>query len=176
MIATSWYMIVFRTVHILAGVAWVGSVFLLVLFVQPSVAAIAPAGAPFTAELLGKRRLIDRIIGMGVITIVAGLFLYWHDWHLYASFGDWLSSGFGASITIGMLAAIVALVIGISVTRPSLMRMLELGRQAAAAGGPPSPEIAAEMAALQARAKVYARASLALLVLAVITMAIHRYL
>ena len=137
MISTAWYMIVFRTVHILAGVVWVGSVFLLVMFVQPSVAAIAPAGAPFTAELLGKRRLIDRIIGMGVVTIVAGLFLYWHDWHLYASFGDWLGSGFGASLTIGMLAAIAALVIGISVTRPSLVRLLELGRQAAASGGRP---------------------------------------
>ena len=34
MISTAWYMIVFRTVHILAGVVWVGSVFLLVMFVQ----------------------------------------------------------------------------------------------------------------------------------------------
>ena len=176
MISTAWYMIVFRTVHILAGVAWVGSVFLLVAFVQPSVAAIAPAGAPFMVELMGKRRLVDRIIGMGVITIVAGLFLYWHDWHLYASFGDWLGSAFGASLTIGMVAAIVALALGITVTRPSLLRMLELGRQVAASGGPPSPEVASEIAAVQAKAKIYARASLALLVLAVLTMAIARYL
>jgi uncharacterized membrane protein len=176
MISTAWYMIVFRTVHILVGVAWVGSVFLLVAFVQPSVAAIAPAGAPFMVELMGKRRLVDRIIGMGVITIVAGLFLYWHDWHLYASFGDWLGSAFGASLTIGMVAAIVALALGITVTRPSLLRMLELGRQVAASGGPPSPEIASEIAAVQAKAKIYARASLALLVLAVLTMAIARYL
>ena len=34
-------------------------------------------------ELLGKRRLIDRIIGIGVITVIAVLFLYWHDWHLF---------------------------------------------------------------------------------------------
>jgi uncharacterized membrane protein len=176
MISTAWYMIVFRTVHILVGVAWVGSVFLLVAFVQPSVAAIAPAGAPFMVELMGKRRLVDRIIGMGVITIVAGLFLYWHDWHLYASFGDWLGSAFGASLTIGMVAAIVALALGITVTRPSLLRMLELGRQVAASGGPPSPEIASEIAAVQAKAKIFARASLALLVLAVLTMAIARYL
>jgi hypothetical protein len=54
--------------------------------------------------------------------------------------------------------------------------MLELGRQVAASGGPPSPEIASEIAAVQAKAKIFARASLALLVLAVLTMAIARYL
>ena len=59
MLASDAFMVVFRIVHILAGVAWVGSVFLLVVFVQPSAAAIAPASAPFMNELLGRRRLVD---------------------------------------------------------------------------------------------------------------------
>ena len=95
MLADSAYMLVFRIVHITAGVLWVGSVFLLSVFVAPAAEAIAPAGAPLMGELLGKRRLVDRIIGLGTITVVAGLFLYWHDWHLFPSFGDWLSSRFG---------------------------------------------------------------------------------
>src|SRR5439155_5402704 len=78
--AVSVYMLVFRLIHIAAGVTWAGSVFLLVVFVQPTAAAIAPAGGPFMTELLGKRRLVDRIIGMGSVTVVGGLFLYWHDW------------------------------------------------------------------------------------------------
>ena len=95
MLADSAYMLVFRIVHITAGVLWVGSVFLLSVFVAPAAEAVAPAGAPLMGELLGKRRLVDRIIGLGAITVVGGLFLYWHDWHLFPSFGDWLSSRFG---------------------------------------------------------------------------------
>jgi uncharacterized membrane protein len=168
------YMLLFRLVHIAAGVAWAGSVFLLVVFVQPSAAAIAPAGAPFMAELLGKRRLVDRIIGMGSATVAGGLFLYWHDWQAYGSLGDWVGSSFGAGITIGTVAAIAALAIGVMGTRPNVMRVLALGRQMGEAGGP-TPEQAAEMARLQGRLKVLARTSLALIGVAVISMATARY-
>jgi uncharacterized membrane protein len=174
MLATSAYMFVFRLIHITAGVAWAGSVFLLVVFVQPSAAAIAPAGAPFMSELLGGRRLIDRIIGIGTATVVAGLFLYWHDWHAYGGFGNWVTSAFGAVISIGMVAAIGALAIGVAGTRPTVERFLALGRAAADAGGP-TPEQLREMGRLQARLKVYARASLGLLAIAVFCMATARY-
>ena len=100
MLAAAAYMIVFRIVHILAGIFWAGSVYLFVVFIQPSVAAIAPAGAPFMAELLGKRKLVDVLIGLGSTTVIGGLFLYWHDWHLYGSFGKWVSSRFGADLTV----------------------------------------------------------------------------
>ncbi len=101
MLAAAAYMIVFRIVHILAGIFWAGSVYLFVVFIQPSVAAIAPAGAPFMAELLGKRKLVDVLIGLGSTTVIGGLFLYWHDWHLYGSFGKWVSSRFGADLRRG---------------------------------------------------------------------------
>ena len=93
MVAIQTYMVVFRIVHIFAGMAWFGSVFFLVIYVQPSASAIGPAAAPFMGELLAKRHLVDRIIGMAVFTVLGGLFLYWHDWHLlYRSFGDFVSS------------------------------------------------------------------------------------
>jgi uncharacterized membrane protein len=176
MIASVVYMVVFRIVHILAAVLWVGSVFLFVVYVQPSAAAIAPAGAPFMTELLGKRRLVDRIIALGLVAVVGGLFLYWHDWHLYDSFGSWVGSRFGAAITVGMVASLIALGIGVFVTRPNVQRLLARGRQVAESGGPPSPEIAAEMGAIQGRLKVFARVSLGLLLLAVLAMSTARYL
>ncbi len=176
MLSISWYMVAFRIVHILAGVLWVGSVFLFVVYVQPSAAAIAPAGAPFMAELLGKRRLVDRILVLAMISVTGGLFLYWRDWHLHSSFGDWIGSSFGATITVGMVASLIALGIAITGTRPKVQRLLALGRQVAESGGPPSPEVAAEIGATQDRLKVLARVSLALLLIAVITMAIARRL
>ena len=176
MIATAWYMVIFRLVHIVAGVFWVGSVFLLVTQIQPTAAAIAPAGAPFMAELLGKRRLVQRIIGMGVVTVVAGLFLYWRDWHVYSSFGDWIGSTFGVTLTVGAIAAIAALAIGIAVTRPKVEQMLALMRQIGASEGAPAPELVAQLGAIQARLRLAARLSLALLVVAVLAMSSARYL
>ena len=73
MLAAAAYMIVFRIVHILAGIFWAGSVYLFVVFIQPSVAAIAPAGAPFMAELLGKRKLVDVLIALGSTTVISPL-------------------------------------------------------------------------------------------------------
>src|SRR2546428_6559468 len=160
MIATSVYMLVFRLIHIAAGVAWAGSVFLFVLFVQPSAAAIAPAGAPFMAELLGKRKLVDRILGLAAATIVGGLFLYWKDWHDYGSLSNWVGSGFGLGLTVGAISAIVAFLIGLLGTRPGVERLMAMARQAAA-GGPPSPELGAEIARVQERLKVLARSNLA---------------
>lgn len=173
MVSLSVYMLVFRALHIAAGVAWAGSLFLLVVFVQPSAASIAPAGAPFMAELLGKRRLVDRIIAMGGLTVAGGLFLYWRDWQAYGSLSDFAGSSFGAPITIGAVASVAALTIGVLATRPNVMRLLAIGRSAAEAGGP-TPEQSVEMGDIQARLKVYARTSLALLAVAVFAMATAR--
>jgi hypothetical protein len=175
MIAASVYEIVFRTVHILGAVTWGGAVFMMVVYIQPTSAAIAPAGAPFMRELLGRRRLVDGILMIAATTIVGGAFLYWHDWQLTGSFGDWVSSTFGAWLTVGTVAAIAAFLIGLLVTRPTILRMLALGARIAELGGPPPPELGAELAAVQARAKVAARASLALIAVAAFAMATARY-
>ncbi len=175
MLATSVYLIVFRAVHILGAVAWGGSAYLLVVYVQPSVASIAPAGAPFMRELLGRRKLIDGILLLGGITVVGGLFLYWHDWHAYGGLGDFLGSAFGLSLTIGAVAAIGALAVGGSVTKPNARRMLALGGQIAQGGGEPSAEQARELQAIQGRLKAAARTSLVLIVIAAFEMATARY-
>jgi len=175
MIATEIDIIVFRILHIGGGIAWVGSLFLFVVFVQPSVAAIAPAGAPFVAELLGRRKLVHWLLAFAVITIVAGAYLYWKLWDAAGGFGDWIGSTYGAVLTAGAVAALAAFSIGSFVTRPRVGRLLFLGRQVAESGGPPSPEVAAEMQRLQATLKVAGRTALGLLTLAVLAMATARY-
>jgi uncharacterized membrane protein len=173
--ATSSFLIVFRIVHILAGVAWAGSVFLLVIFVQPSAAAIGPKAGPFMQELLGKRRLVLAILWMAAATIVAGAFLYWHDWQAVGGFGDWVETRFGLGLTIGAIASIMAFLIGLFGTRPGVARLLALGRRAAEGDGPPASELSQEIAGLQLRLRLLARTSLALLAVAVLAMATARY-
>lgn len=175
MIATSTFMIVFRILHIAAGVAWAGSVFLFVVLIQPSAAAIGPAAGPFMMELLGKRKLVSWLLSLAGSTIVAGLFLYWKDWHDYAGLGDFVSSRYGFALTLGAAAAIGAFLIGLFGTRPNVARLLALAARAATSEGGPPPEVAQEISNVQARLKVLARTALALIVVAVLAMATARY-
>jgi len=175
MIAAEWFFIVFRILHIGAGIVWVGSVFFLVAFVQPIAATIAPAGAPFMAELLGARRLVDRILVIASVTIVAGLILYLRDMDDAGGFGDFLGTNYGVALTIGGVTAIAAFLFGLFGTRPAVRRLLALGRQIASSEGPPSPDLTAQVPALQDLTKILARISLGLLGITVIAMATARY-
>jgi uncharacterized membrane protein len=174
MLAADVDVIVFRILHIAAGVMWVGSIFLFVFFIRPTAAAIAPAGAPFMAELLGRRRMVQWLLAFAIVTILAGAYLYWKGWDAAGGLGDWLDSSFGLTLTIGGVAAFIAFLIGLFGTRPAVERMLAIGREAAAAGGP-TAEQAAALAAIQQQLKGYAIASFSLLAVAVLTMAVARY-
>jgi uncharacterized membrane protein len=162
---------VFRLIHILAGVAWVGGVFLFVVFLQPSAAAIGPAAGPMMGQLLGVRKLVDRFLLLAGITIAAGLVMYVKLASDAASFGDFVGSGYGLALTIGMVAAIAAASIGMFVTRPNVRATMVLQRQVAESGAPPTPEQAAEIARRQGMLKVAGRIALAFLVVAVTAMA-----
>jgi uncharacterized membrane protein len=175
MSGTQWFFIVFRLLHILAGVAWAGGVFLFVVFIQPSAAAIGPAAGPMMGQLLGARKLVDRFLQLAAITIVAGLVMYIKIATDFGSLGDLLDTGYGVALTIGMVTAIAAAAFGLFVTRPNVGRLLGMQRAIADAGAPPSPEQAAQIANIQRTLKVYARLSFALLVVTVAAMATARY-
>jgi len=175
MLATDAYVVALRIVHIGTGVIWVGSLFVVVVFIQPSAAVLGSAGAPFMSELR-RRRFVDVVFIDALFTVLAGAFLYWHDWHVYPSFGDWIGSSFGASLTVGGLLATAGLGVAAAVTRPTIGRLVSLGQQVAESGGPPTPETAARIAALQRRLVIAERVSFSLVMLAVVAMASARYL
>jgi uncharacterized membrane protein len=178
MIGADWFYIVFRIFHIGAGIAWVGSVYFFVVFVQPTSAAIGPAAAPFMTELLGARRLVDRILALATVTIIAGLILYVKDMNLAGGFRDWIGTARGLVFTIGGVAAILAVALVVLGTRPGVERLLAIGRQIGQAteqGGAPPSELVAEVPILQGKLRGYARTGLGLLVVAVIAMATARY-
>jgi uncharacterized membrane protein len=175
LLATDASMVFLRIVHIVTGVIWVGSLFVVVVFVQPSAATLGAAGAPFMSELR-RRRFVDVVFIDAVFTVVAGAFLYWHDWHTYPSFADWIDSSFGRALTVGALLAISGLGVAALVTRPTIVRLVSLGKQVAESGGTPPPETAAQIGALQRRLVVAERVSFSLVLLAVVAMASARYL
>jgi len=79
-------------------------------------------------------------------------------------------------LTIGALAAIVTFILGLAVTRPTLLRMGALGREMQSTEGPPKPEQMAAMQALQKRLATVGRTGAILLVITIIGMAVARYI
>ena len=175
MLPTDAYMVILRIVHIVTGVIWVGSLFVVVVFLQPSAAALGSVGTPFMSELR-RRRSVDVVFIDALFTVIAGSFLYWHDLDAYPSFGDWIGSNFGASLTVGALLAISGLGVAAFVTRPTIVRLVSLGKQAAESDGTPAPEPAAQIGALQRRLVFAERVSFSLVLLSVVAMASARYL
>ena len=108
---------------------------------------------------LRRRRFVDVVFVDALFTVAAGSLLYWHDWHLYPSFGDWVGSSFGTWLTLGALLAISGLVVAATLTRPTIGRLVSLGKQVAESGGPPGPKVAARIGALQRRLVVAERVS-----------------
>ena len=169
------YMVVFRVIHILLAIAWGGTVFLLVFFLQPTGKAIGPAAGPFMRELLGTRRLVDWVLRIAGAAIVAGGFLYWHDLQQYGDLGDFLGSAFGLWLTIGAISALVAFGIGMFATGPTIKRMLAVGGQIAQAGDAPPPELMKELGALQVRGRSLAKMNLTFVTIAAFAMSTARY-
>jgi hypothetical protein len=174
MLAIDASMVFLRIVHIVMGVIWVGSLFVVVVFVQPSAGALGTAAGPFMWELR-RRRFVDVVFIDALFTVAAGSILYWHDWHLYPTFGDWIGTSFGATLTVGGLLAISGLVVAATLTRPTIRRLVSLGKQASELTGGPPPEMAAQVGMLQRRLVMAERVSFTLVLLAVVAMASARY-
>lgn len=175
MVGAGLYVIVFRILHVMGGIIWGGMLVMLVLFIQPTAQAVGPAAGPFMRELLAVRRLPDRLLGIAWMTVIAGGFLYWHDWEQSGSLGDFLGSAFGLWLTIGAISALVAVGLGTFATRPTLNRSLSVAAQVAQAGDQPPPGLVQELQALQARGRMLAKWNLAFVAIAAFAMSTARY-
>lgn len=175
MLGADLFMLPFRFLHIVAGVLWVGSAFLFVAIIGPSAAEVGPSAGPLLTAAVKKRRAAKVITTFGMITVAAG----WTMWIRYAvdssSIGDWITSSFGFALTLGGVVATITFFVGYYGVGRNVERMVDLGGQIAAAGGPPTPEQDAEMQRLGGALERHGKADLLLLLVAVTLMATARY-
>ena len=164
--------IVLRLIHILAGIFWVGTMFLLAGFLIPTVRETGREGGRFMQHLMQQRRL-QVFLGLAMLlTVLTGVIMYARL--ASATHGAWAGTGPGIAYGVGAIAAIVAAAVGGIVGSSAGRRMLALG-QAVRSGGP-TPEQQAEIARLQGRMSLAARVGATLLAIAAGAMAIGRYL
>ena len=164
--------IVLRLFHVISAVLWVGGFVMLVYFVLPSIRASGPSGGQVMRTMLIKTRLASYFPMVGGFTVLSGFLMMWRDSAIAQ--GNWAASGAGITFSIGGLAGLVALIVGgIMVGRSiSQLRGIMLSSDP---GTPPSPEQAARIAQLQARAERGNRIVFPMLCIAVIAMSVARY-
>ena len=164
--------ILLRFIHIISGAFWFGATMLAVRFLAPSMKAAGPAGGVVMAQL-NQRKLSQAMMGAAILNVVSGV------WMMFAlsggDIGAWMHLPSNQVFAAGGTLATLALITGMVVNAPAFKRLGALGAAIAKRGGPPSPEEAAQMNALQGRLQTATIIVATLLFLAVTAMAVARY-
>ncbi len=156
-----------RAIHVVGGVLWVGGLMIVTFFLLPASRTLGPAAQPMLQDIMGRRKLPVYLMSVAIATTLAGVLLMIRNVSL--TDGAWARSPMGIGISVGAATAIVALVIGMTVTAPAAKRL----------GGPPKPGAAPltdeERTRLVRRTAIGGRLVLALLAVSALTMATARY-
>ena len=137
-------MILLRLVHLFSAFIWVGTTFAMALFIGPTAQAIGADAQKFMQHFLMRSNLTKITTTTGILTFLTGLSMYWNLFHGLAP----LNSGSGLALTVGGLAAIGALSVGLGMGR-TIRRMRAVSAEITKAGGPPKPEQMANLGKLQ---------------------------
>ena len=164
-------MIALRVLHIGGGIFWVGSVLFLNLFVLPAFQASGTDGAKMASMLMRGGRIQRVIIHSALLTIITGFLIYGR--FIIITDGAWARTVPAMGYGVGAIAAVIAFLLGILINAPAAKRIQQLG---ADRGGSLTAEQQNEMARLRDRMSTGSRFVLPLLIIAVISMAISRYL
>ncbi len=158
-----------RIIHIVGGVFWVGGSLVMTFFVVPSIGAMGESGQKFVGYLMNNLKFSSRMAAASGLTVLAGAILFGLDARAGAA---WARSSFAIGLSIGAGFALIGFVLGILVNRSS-KAMAQLGAQFQ---GKPTPEQLTQMQIIQKQQATYSTLSTVALVLAVVFMAIARYL
>ncbi len=167
------FMLILRMFHILLGVFWAGTIFFLVFFLGPSIRAVGADGAPVMRELV-RRRFLDVMPIVAGLTILTGLVLYWRLSGGMAM--GWIRSPFGMSLTVGGVASILALIVGVTGVRAATLGAIRMTAALGSASEKERGPMQAEIQRLRQRSAAAALWVARLLIIAVATMAVARYL
>ena len=165
-------MIIARLIHIVGGVFWVGAMIFVTFFLMPAFAEAGP-DAQKVMNGITKRRYVQILPAVAILVILSGLYMFWR-----ASGGfdhHFLETRPGHTFAAGGLLAIIGFAIGVVVTRPAMMKAVELGQSAMSAAGADRDRMMAEAQALRMRGAQSGRIVAWLLIAATVAMAIARY-
>jgi uncharacterized membrane protein len=163
-----------RLVHILSGIFWVGSMMYSTFFLAPALGS-SPAIAGQVMAGLQKRRLFTILPIVALLTILSGTRLLWIA---SAGFSDsYFDTPTGRTFVWSAMAATIAFLLSLLVSRPGFVRMGRLSASLATATDESARQgITAEMQRLSRRVSIANGFVVVLLLFAAAGMATARYM
>ena len=161
-----------RILHVVGGVIWVGSMFFVGTFLIPSMTEAGPDSGKVMAAL-NRRKFMVVIPVIAILTMLSGLWLY-----ARASMGfspAYMSSGPGRTYGLGAVLAITGFTLGMTISRPAMMKINKLMQSAATASPAEREAILGQVEGLRARGARWGRIIAFLLIGAATLMALGRY-
>lgn len=156
-----------RGMHVIFASLWVGAAVFMAFVLGPHMAS--PAGGAFMRGLLGRGGSIAWFFpATGILTILTGAYVYNEMGYAADPFGG----GARASVTIGAILALLALVHGAASLGPAQKRMKRI-IDTIPANAPPTPEQAAELQRLGMKQGKGGAASAALIFVALLAMSLR---
>lgn len=163
-------MVVSRIIHLFSAVLWVGTTWSMGLFIGPTAQAVGTDAQKFMQHFLLRSRFARLLTLAGMLTVASGLVMYYR---LFGGLAN-LSTGTGLALTVGALAGIAALGVGLRMGR-LINRMRTIGGEIAKAGGAPKPEQQAEVGKLQEALSKSGATNAILMVVALLGMTLSEY-
>jgi uncharacterized membrane protein len=161
-----------RIIHVVGGALWVGMMFFLVVFLGPALGEVGPDGGKVMGALMRRKLMVFTPI-VAILAVLSGFYLYWH---VSSGFEPgYMGSGPGMTFGTGAAAAILAFIIGLAYTRPSMAKAMALSQKMASADATERQALASSIETYRSRAELGGKLVITLLLIAATAMAIGRY-
>jgi hypothetical protein len=162
-----------RVLHILLAATWFGAAVAMIFFVVPAIKEAKGAGGAVMAGV--QRRKYPAIMqGIAGLTILTGFYLYYRFTN---HFDPEMSRSMGGRVFgAGGLSGLLALIIGASLVGRTMGKIGDtMARAATMADGPEKAALVASVGPLQARAEMFGKIVIVLMVIAIVAMSIGHY-
>ena len=162
-----------RVLHLLLASIWFGAAVAMMFFVIPAIRDAKAAGGTVMAAVMRRKYPMVMQIIAG-LTVLTGFELYRR---FTGNFDPVLSASMGGRVFgAGGVAGILALVIGASIVARSMRKMGEIMAKAATMpDGHDKAALVASVGPMQARAEMFGKLVIVLMVIAIVTMSIGHY-
>lgn len=172
LLSNLYVVLILRILHIGGGIMWVGSAALYLLLLIPAARTAQSAGQKFL-QTLGPK--FGAMMGMvTTVTVLSGALLYARFFAGGISF-IWMT-GAGLAFTVGAVAALGSYALGAGYFGPTQGKIEKLGAEMESAQSAPNPAKVQEMNRLQSSLMKAYQFDFVLLVVAMLAMAVARYL
>ena len=166
-------LLMLRVIHLLGGTFWAGTLLFMSYFLLPSFGEAGPAAGAVAAGL-EKRKIFTWLPVVALLTILTGLRL------LMIASGGFGGAFFGTTqgqaYLVAAVASVVALVIGLTVSRPSALAAGRIVAQLQNAAPDARAGLAEQAAVLRLKSAKAVRVVALLVLLSALLMSVARYL